>query len=85
MQRIILEGEGEKQSYCWGNFTLLRVIQGRRSVFCIEGANKQAPERQTCRGFRGNSPPENSQILKLANATLGILDEISKKINVNHR
>ena len=30
------------------------------------GANKQAPETLTCRGFReGNSPPENFEILKL--------------------
>ena len=30
-----------------------------------EGANKQAPERLTCRGFRGNSPPKQFEILKL--------------------
>ena len=40
--------------------------QGRRSVFCIGRANKQAPETLTCRGFWGNSPIE---ILKVGNAT----------------
>ena len=49
--------------------------QGRRSVFCIGKANKQAPETLTCRGFWGNSPLE---ILKVGNATFSILDEISE-------
>ena len=42
------------------------------------GANKQAQETLTCRGFEGNSLPENFEILKLGNATFSILDKISK-------
>ena len=44
-----------------------------------EGVNKQVPETLTCRGFWGNSLPENFEILKLRNATFSILNEISKK------
>ena len=45
-------------------------MQGRRNVFCIRGGggvgvNEQAPETLTYRGFRGNSSPENFEILKL--------------------
>ena len=43
------------------------------------GVHKQAPEMLTCRGFWGNSPPENFEILKLGNATFSILDKVSKK------
>ena len=42
------------------------------------GANKQAQETLACRGFEGNSLPENFEILKLGNATFSILDKISK-------
>ena len=44
------------------------------------GANKQVLETLTCRGYWGNSLPENVEILKLENATFSIfLGEISKK------
>ena len=43
----------------------MAVTLGRRSVFCIEGDNKQAPE--------------NFEILKVGNATFSILDEIPKQ------
>ena len=43
------------------------------------GVHKQAPEMLTCRGFWGNSPPENFEILKLGNATFSIFDKISNK------
>ena len=43
------------------------------------GHNKQGPEMQIGGGFQGNSPPESFEILKLANATFTILDEILKK------
>ena len=49
--------------------------QGRRSVFCIGGAHKRAPEAPTCRGgggVYGNPSLENFEILKLGNATLVI-------------
>ena len=62
------------------------AYQGQRNVFCIwmggggGGANKHyiAPETLTCRGYWGNSLPENFEILKLRNATFRILGEISK-------
>ena len=44
--------------------------QGQWSAFCIGGANKQVPETLTCRGFWGNSSPENFEILKLGNVFL---------------
>ena len=43
------------------------------------GANKQVLETLICRGFQGNSPPDNFEILKLGNSTYSILNEISKK------
>ena len=39
---------------------------------------RASAETLTCRGFWGNSPPENFEILKLGNATFSILDEMSK-------
>ena len=60
-------------------FRILLNIQGWRNVFCIVGANKQAPEALTCTGFWRNSLPENFEILKLGNATFSILGKISKK------
>ena len=59
-------------------FFFHQVNRGGQSVFCIgggggEGASKQAPETLTCRGFWGNSPSENFEILKLRNATFSIL------------
>ena len=45
------------------------------------GVNKQAPEMLTCRGFWGNSLPENFEILKFGNATFSILNKDLMWIN----
>ena len=59
--------------------TRVEVIRDDGAYFVLGGGgggNKQALETLTCRGFCGNYPPENFEILKLGNVSFSILNEI---------
>ena len=60
--------------------TRVEVIRDDGAYFVLgaggKGGNKQALETLTCRGFWGNYPPENFEILKLGNVSFSILNEI---------